>query len=56
MVGRLGGGEFAVVLNELDYCEDAAAVAEKLGMSTRQVHRHLTKAMEAFERLRAGGM
>lgn len=29
-----------------------AAVAEKLGISERAVHRHLAKAMEAFETLR----
>jgi len=31
-----------------------AAVAEKLGISLRAVHRHLAKAMEAFELLRNG--
>jgi RNA polymerase sigma factor (sigma-70 family) len=31
-----------------------ATVAEKLGISIRAVHRHLTRAMDAFERLRSG--
>ncbi len=31
-----------------------AAVAEKLGISTRAVHRHLAKAMAAFESVRNG--